>query len=508
MKAKTIMLQGTSSDVGKSIITAALGRIFLQDGYRTAPFKGQNMALNSYVTEDGGEMGRAQVVQAAACKIKPDVRMNPVLLKPVQNSCSQVVVLGTPVGNYSASEYHTGFKDKAWAVVQESLKILGEDFDVLVIEGAGSPAEVNLKKNDIVNMAVAKETGSPVLLIADIDRGGAIASVVGTLALLDDEERDLVKGILINKFRGDINLLKPAFDIILEKTGKPVVGVIPYLDNINIPEEDSVAVEKKKKKNMTTEKTGEEMLDIALIRLPHISNFTDFDSLETEPDVNLRYVFGKGELGSPDLIIIPGSKNTLGDMNFLQETGLAAEIIRQNDSGVPVAGICGGYQILGRKMYDPHKTESDHLEFPGLGLLDVETTFLTEKTTVQNTGRITGPSEGLLQDCTDMEITGYEIHMGESVLGGKSASVIETAEKTSDGAVSPDGWVLGTYFHGIFDNDAFRRTFLNNIRGKKGLLPLDEIVSVDEIQENAYNRLADIVRENLDMDYICEVMGL
>ena len=374
--AKTIMFQGTSSHVGKSILTTALCRIFRQDGYRVAPFKAQNMALNSYVTPSGGEMGRAQVAQAEAAGLEPSVEMNPVLLKPTGNSRSQVIVMGRPIGVMSAAEYHEGYGKKLLGVIGQCLEELQERFDVVVIEGAGSPAEVNLKANDIVNMRIALMVKAPVFLIADIDRGGAIASVVGTISLLEPEEQDRVQGIILNKFRGDINLLRPAFDIILAKTGKPVVGVIPHLENIGIDDEDSVSLDDKKSNQ------GRE-LDIAVLRLPKISNFTDFDALSRESDVSLRFVREGEPLGKPDLIILPGSKNTTEDLLYLQEQGFAAEIRRLAAQGVPVVGICGGYQMLGKKLLDPLHTESDRDELEGLDLIPAVTTFAADKLTHQ-----------------------------------------------------------------------------------------------------------------------------
>lgn len=322
--AKYIMLQGTSSHVGKSILTTALCRIFLQDDYKVVPFKAQNMALNSYVTKTGEEMGRAQVAQAEAAGLEPIVEMNPVLLKPTGNSTSQVILLGKPVGTMSAKEYHNGYSLKALSVVEQTLEKLSNEYEVVVIEGAGSPAEVNLKANDIVNMRVAKMLNAPVLLIADIDRGGALASIVGTLELLDQDERDLIKGLVINKFRGDINLLKPALDFLEEKTGKPVLGVIPHLDNLGIDDEDSVSLEDKNNTALLSKKAE---IDIAIIRTPKISNFTDFDSLAIEPDVNLRYVKQGDAIGNPDLIILPGSKNTSEDLLYIRDKGYEKDIL-------------------------------------------------------------------------------------------------------------------------------------------------------------------------------------
>ena len=350
--AKKIMFQGTSSNVGKSILATAMCRILHNKGYKTVPFKAQNMALNSYVTKAGDEIGRAQVAQAEAAGLEPIVQMNPVLLKPTGNQSSQVVLMGKPVGVYSAREYHTKYSLTALDKVKESLQYLDENFDMIVIEGAGSPAEVNLKANDIVNMRVAKLANAPVMLIADIDRGGAIASVVGTLELLEPDERDLVKGIIINKFRGDVTLLQPALDFIEQKTGKKVVGVVPAIENLDIDEEDSVALESKYR-GVAKEIT------IAVMQTPKISNFTDFDALAYEPDVSVRFVKQGEPIGHPDMIMLPGSKNTLADLSYLQEHGYAEDIQRLAAAGVPVIGICGGNQMLGEMLYDPECIEGD-----------------------------------------------------------------------------------------------------------------------------------------------------
>lgn len=505
--AKTIMLQGTSSHVGKSILTTALCRIFLQDGHKVVPFKAQNMALNSYVTKTGGEIGRAQVAQAEAAGIDPIVEMNPVLLKPTGNSCSQVILMGKPIGNMSAKEYHTGYSLQALDVVKESLQKLAGQFDVIVIEGAGSPAEVNLKANDIVNMRIARLLQAPVLLIADIDRGGALAAVVGTLELLEPDERDLIKGIIINKFRGDIALLKPALEFLEEKTGKPVVGVVPHLDNLGIDDEDSVSLDDKTASGNAAE------IDIAVLRTPKISNFTDFDALNNEPDVNVRYV-QKGEaIGSPDLIILPGSKNTTEDLLYLRESGYEAEMKKLAASGTPIIGICGGYQMLGRTILDPKHTESDLDAIEGLGLLNTRTTFATDKVTHQVTLSCRG--DGFLGiEFNGENMQGYEIHMGRTdfLIPVRHAFTInsrsgETVNR-QDGVISDDGLIMGTYVHGIFDNDAYRRAILDAVRIKKGLSPLGVVLNSDKRKQQSYDRLAGVVRNHLNMDYIHQVMGI
>ena len=499
------MFQGTSSNVGKSILCTALCRILYRMGYKTVPFKAQNMALNSYVTKWGDEIGRAQVAQAEAAGIDPIVQMNPVLLKPTGNQSSQVVLMGKPVGVYSAKEYHTHYSLTALDKVKESIAFLDENFEMIVIEGAGSPAEVNLKANDIVNMRIAKMTQAPVFLIADIDRGGAIASIVGTLELLEPEERDLIKGIIINKFRGDIKLLEPALTFIEEKTGKKVVGVIPAIENLDIDEEDSVALENKKN-------VGSKDIQIAVIQTPKISNFTDFDALNYEPDVSVRFV-GPGDIiGTPDLIILPGSKNTLADLTYLKNSGLADEIKELAEKGTPVIGICGGNQMLGTAIYDPHHMEGDIVESEGLGLVNSTTTMKNQKTThqvtfdVENLHFLNGTFSG-------SELVGYEIHMGDTKPNDDTVKRCFTITKRSetpitvvDGFIDGRHQVMGTYIHGVFDNDEFRRFIINQLRLRKGLEETPVVFHYFEHKNKAYNRLADIVEEHLDMDYIMTLL--
>ncbi len=506
--AKYIMMQGTSSHVGKSILVTALCRIFYQDGLHVVPFKAQNMALNSYVTRDGKEMGRAQVAQAEAAGLEPMVDMNPVLLKPTGNQSSQVVLMGKPVGNMSARDYHKGYSIKLFDTVKGALGRLSDDYEVVVIEGAGSPAEVNLHDNDIVNMRVAKYLNAPVLLIADIDRGGALASLVGTLELLTPEERDLVKGLIINKFRGDVTLLEPAVKFLEEKTGKPVLGIIPHIEHMGIDDEDSVSLEDKNEKPQYNDVT------IAVIRTPKISNFTDFDCLAGEEDVALYYVDSVETFGAPDLIMLPGSKNTTEDMIYLRESGLEAKIKERVKAGVPLIGICGGYQMLGEEIRDPHHTESDKGGTNGLGLLEMTTTFSAEKLTSQ-----------VMADCHELEflgkkisahdLKGYEIHMGETVFTNDDDKhplrITERANEKTDiveGTQRSDGLVFGTYIHGIFDHDDFRRAVLNAIREHKGLAPKENTRNVRVEKERAYNALADTVRKHLDMKKVREIMGL
>ena len=496
--AKSIMLMGTSSHVGKSILTTALCRIFRQEGRRVVPFKAQNMALNSYVTLDGREMGRAQVAQAEAAGLAPMVDMNPVLLKPTGNSQSQVVIMGEPVGNMSAREYHKGYSLKAWGAVEEALDRLRAEYDLLVIEGAGSPAEINLKANDIVNMRVAKHLQAPVLLIADIDRGGALASLVGTLELLDAEERALIKGLVINKFRGDVTLLTPALDFLEKKTGKPVLGVVPHIEQLGIDEEDSVSLDEKRYGDISAR---DDQLKIAVIRTPKLSNFTDFDALAGEPDVALYYVTTPDELGSPDLILLPGSKNTTEDLLYIRETGLETAIRERVTAGTPLFGICGGYQMLGKVVRDPLHTESEHDETAGFGYLPSETTFAAQKRLRQVTA--SADFSFLGAHISGRNLLGYEIHMGQTDFLEKTIRPFQIAQEDNfvfDGAVSSDGLVIGTYIHGIFDDDDFRRSLLNRLRVQRGWSEIPVQYRYREEKERAYDRLAETVRASLDME--------
>lgn len=504
--AKAIMLQGTSSHVGKSIITTALCRIFYQDGLKPVPFKAQNMALNSYVTKAGDEMGRAQVAQAEAAGLEPAVEMNPVLLKPTGNACSQVVVMGKPVGVMSAKEYHAGYSLTALNVVSDCLQKLHRRFDVIVIEGAGSPAEVNLKANDIVNMRVAKLAPAPVLLIADIDRGGALASVVGTLELLEADERDLVKGIIINKFRGDIGLLQPALTFLEQKTGKPVIGVVPHLDQLGIDDEDSVSLDDKRP-------AAKRDIEIAVMRTPKISNFTDFDAFANEPDVTVRYVRQGEAIGKPDMVILPGSKNTTEDLLYLRSQGFDRDIVSLAAAGTPVVGICGGYQMLGREIHDPEHTESRIDQVEALGLLDTATTFAADKITHQVTASCSG-HRFLGLDYSSGNLRGYEIHMGRTDFLGPVAAAFTITSRSgkplqaADGVVRPDGLVMGTYIHGIFDNDEYRRAVLDRLRLRKGLPPLKTVQDTQARKQESYDRLAAVVRNSLNMNVIYRIMGV
>ncbi len=492
---KSLMIQGTASDSGKSILVAALCRIFHQDGMKVMPFKSQNMALNSYITLDGKEMGRAQVFQAEAAGIEPDARMNPVLLKPTSDRKSQVIFNGKVLCDMDAVEYHN-FKPQLIEKISDLYQELLEENDVIVLEGAGSPAEINLNSRDIANMGMAKIADAPVLLVADIDKGGVFASIYGTIHLLEPEERARIKGIIINKFRGDIALLEPGLKMIEDLTDVPVVGVIPYAQ-LNIEDEDSVALSQVSRMYNTQKE-----LDIAVIGLAKMSNFTDFKSLESEPDVSVRYVFPNDQLGSPDILILPGSKNTLEDCLYLQQSGLAKEIERIRAEGKMIFGICGGYQLLGKKLHDPHHVESTIGSIDGFGLLNTETFFEAEKTTTR--------VEAIIDDET---INGYEIHMGRSENYEQQyfAQIISAngqADLKKDGAISSDKKVIGTYLHGVFDNSVWRRKLLNQVRAEKGLAPIDKIaLPYHEYKNQQYDKLANLVRENVDLEKIYQIMN-
>jgi adenosylcobyric acid synthase len=501
---RSVMFCGTASDVGKSVLSAGLCRILKRRGVAVAPFKSQNMALNSFVTPEGGEIGRAQAVQAEACGIPPHTDMNPVLLKPNSDTGSQVIIQGKAVGNMAVREY-TAFKSEVFARVRESFERLRSRFDFIVIEGAGSIAEINLKSHDIANLKVAEMAGCPAILIADIDRGGVFAQIIGTMELLEPGEKERVKGIIINKFRGDPSLLHSAIAFVEERTGVPVLGVVPCFTGFRIPDEDSVALSKKGTGNRE-QGTGEDRIRIGVVKLPRISNFTDFDALEAEPDVDLRYIEKAGEVAGLDVLILPGSKSTINDLHFLKERGLF-ETIRQFKG--MIVGLCGGYQILGRRVLDPSGQESRICEAEGLGLLDVETTMLKKKETHQAAARLLAAAKRFVPGFIG-DIIGYEIHMGETTLG-KCARPFATITrrsgrvvKISDGAVSADGRVFGTYLHGIFDNDGFRTGLLNRIRMGNGLPPK----SVAPAQADPLDLLAEHLERHLDMAKLLAICGI
>lgn len=493
-----IMLQGTASYVGKSVLTAALCRILRDDGIRVAPFKPQNMALNSFVTGEGGEIGRAQAFQALCAGIEPSVDMNPILLKPTDDSRAQVIIHGRVYGDMSAREYHL-FKKEAKSFVLDSFHRLTRRYDVILIEGAGSPAEINLRDGDIVNMGFARSIGAPVVIIGDIDRGGVFASLIGTMELLEPEERGMVKGFIINKFRGDIELLNTGLDFLKKRSGIPVIGVVPYVTGLNLPEEDGVALDT----GDSGLKAGHRCLRIGVIRLPRISNFTDFDPLIAEPDVEVVYLTEPEVLAQCDCVIIPGSKNTISDLRFLWDSGMADAILSFAGKGRMVMGICAGFQMLGSSVRDPRHVESDEGEMRGLRLLKVSTTLTREKKTYQVEGLI---CDGLADG--GFKVKGYEIHMGDTT--GEVIPFVDIKKRNGmavdirDGAVSEDGMVIGTYIHGIFDNDGFRRWFLNRIRGFNG----DRYsISFERCMEEGIERLARVVRKSLDMGLIYNLIG-
>ncbi|WP_346916837.1 cobyric acid synthase [Clostridium sp.] len=493
-----IMIQGTASSVGKSILVTALCRIFKQDGYSVCPYKSQNMSLNSYITLDGKEMGRAQVLQAYAAGLEPQVYMNPILLKPTTDKNCQIIFNGEVYGYSNAKEYHNlkvKFKDDLKYAFEE----LENQFDIIVMEGAGSPAEINLRDNDIVNMGMAELIDAPVLLVGDIDKGGVFASLLGTIMLLSDAEKDRVKGTIINKFRGDISLLKPGVDSLEELTHRDCLGVVPYF-KLDLEDEDG-AVELNK--NIT------DKIDIAIIKLPHISNFTDFDALSIEPDVSIRYVETVNEFKTPDLVIIPGTKNTLGDLEYLKKSGLYNKIREYEDNG-KIIGICGGYQMLGKVLEDPYGVETLLESMDGLDILPIKTVFEEKKVTTRVNGII---AKDLINNNTSLNIYGYEIHMGKTTLMDEGKNLITINKSNNeeanhlDGVVNDKGNVMGTYIHGVFDGVEFRQHIINELRRNKGI---EEKVSMpyEHLREKELDKLADLVRSSIDMDKIYKIMGL
>ena len=506
MAGQVLMVQGTASHVGKSVMVSALCRIFRQDGFRVAPFKAQNMSNNSYVTADGGEIGRAQAVQADAAGVEARVEMNPILLKPEADHISQVVVMGRPLLSAKAKDYF-GLKPQLWEAVRTSLDSLRADFDIVVVEGAGSPAEINLKKNEIVNMRVARYANAPVLLCGDIDRGGIFAFFVGTLELLEPEERELIKGFIINKFRGDPSLLTDGITWLEERTGIPVAGLVHYYRDIHVPEEDSVALDD------APAAPSQAVLDVAVIQLPHISNFDDFDPLARHSGVELRYVDSVDQLGRPDLVIIPGTKTTIPDLAWMNKQGLSQAVKELHAGGAAVIGVCGGYQMLGTKVSDPEHIESSITELDGLGLLDLTTVFEGTKETHRIKGRVVAAT-GLLAGASGMSVSGYEIHMGRTVGEGISppfriedrADVPVDGAGELDGALDASGSVMGTYIHGLFHNGELRTAILNELARRKGVSLPGVTNELDLDRE--YDKLADWVRSSLDMDLVYRMSGL
>jgi adenosylcobyric acid synthase len=497
--AKVIMVQGTMSNAGKSLLCAGLCRIFKQDGYKVAPFKSQNMALNSFITEDGLEMGRAQVMQAEAAGIKPSVLMNPVLLKPTNDTGSQVIVMGEVLGNMSAREYFA-YKGNLRGKVMEAFNKLAEENDIIVIEGAGSPAEINLKEEDIVNMGMAKMAKAPVLLAGDIDRGGVFAQLIGTVMLLEEDEKKMVKGLIINKFRGDKTILDPGIEMLEEKAQIPVVGVAPYM-NIEVEDEDSLT-----ERFSGSQEVGK--IDIAVIRIPRISNFTDFNPFESIDGVSLRYVHSVGELKNPDMIILPGTKNTMEDLLWMRQNGLEAAILKAAADGTIVYGVCGGYQMLGDTLSDPEGVEAGG-SIKGMGLIPMDTVFAGNKTRTRVKGTFR-TVDGPLAEMSGTYLEGYEIHMGVTTLkeGAKPLTDISdfvTNEEKVDGAYK--GNVYGTYVHSVFDKEGVAEAVVKAIAKSKGLDP-SEIKGVDyqEFKETQYDILAATLREHMDIKRIYEIM--
>ena len=485
--AKSIMIQGTMSNAGKSLLCAGLCRIFRQDGYRTAPFKSQNMALNSFVTQDGLEMGRAQAVQAEAAGLAPDVRMNPILLKPTSDVGSQVIVGGKPIGTMPAREYFQ-YKKRLIPAVLEAYGSLAAENDIIVLEGAGSPAEINLKAEDIVNMGMAQMARAPVLLAGDIDRGGVFASLYGTVALLEPAERRRIQGLIINKFRGDVEILRPGLTQLKELTGKPVVGVVPYLQ-VDIDDEDSLSDR--------LERQREALIDIAVIRLPRISNFTDFNALEQIPD----------RLGRPDLILLPGTKNTMGDLQWLRESGMETAILKEVSRDTPLLGICGGYQMMGESLEDPEGVEQGGA-MRGMGLLPLRTRFARQKTRTQVRGQML-EQDGFFSALAGAAFEGYEIHMGQTDAGSAPPLICVDGSEGSKPAGAGGGNAAGCYIHGLFDSGSVREQLAQALYRRKGLDPATVQTRQQDYgayKEEQYDILAQALRHSLDMETIYRMM--
>ena len=496
MYGKCLMIQGTASSVGKSILCSAFLRIMKQDGLKVAPFKAQNMSLNSFVTRNGLEMGRAQVTQAQAAGIEPEVCMNPVLLKPTSDRRSQVIIEGKAIGNMTAMEYQQ-YKPALRKQIKEIYDTLESKVDCVVIEGAGSPAEINLREGDIVNMSMAKAADAPVILVGDIDLGGVFASLLGTVMLLTEEEQKRVKGIIINKFRGDMKILEPGLRMLEDRTHIPVLGVVPWMD-VELEDEDSVTERFRRQ-------SGSGDIEVVVVKLRHISNFTDFQSLALQPGCRLRYAESAGDLEHADLILIPGTKNTIEDLIDLRNRGLDQAIIRHARSGKMILGICGGYQMLGNRLQDPNHTESGVPETPGLGLLDMDVVFEKEKLTAQASGMVMC-SSGWPEQYNGMTIDGYEIHAGKNTAGPEAVPWMQIGGCT-DGVMNPRGNVMGTYLHGLFDDGQLFAAIASQIRTLRGesaqpIAPL----SFEEFREKEFDRIAAIVRSSVDMDAIYRII--
>lgn len=496
------MVQGTMSNVGKSVVAAGLCRIFRQDGYKVAPFKSQNMALNSFITKEGLEMGRAQVMQAEAAGTEPCVAMNPILLKPTNDTGSQVIVNGEVLGTMNARDY---FKMKKSLVpeVMKAYRKLEEQYDIIVIEGAGSPAEINLKQDDIVNMGMAKMANAPVLLVGDIDRGGVFAQLYGTVALLEEDERRLIKGLIINKFRGDKTILEPGVGMLEKLTQLPVLGVTPYLP-VSLEDEDSLS----ERLEGRTDRQTVSLLDLAVIRLPRISNFTDFNVFEGISGVSVRYVSAAHQLGNPDLILLPGTKNTMRDLLWMRQNGLEASVLKAHKAGSVVFGICGGYQMLGRQISDPEGVEEGG-SIRGMGLLDAETVFEPEKARTRVEGHIL-PVDGILEPLSHTAVAGYEIHMGRTVIGDGTKPFTEiensiTGERKQEGACGKN--VYGSYLHGIFDQEEVAVRVVRALARAKGITEeMGMEMDFASFKETQYDLLAEGLRAHLDMKRIYGIL--
>ena len=493
--AKSIMIQGTASNAGKSLLCAGLCRIFRQDGYSVAPFKSQNMALNSAITAQGLEMGRAQVMQAEAAGVAPDVRMNPILLKPTNDTGSQVIVNGIPRGTMGAAEYFR-YKNSLVPEVMAAYESLAAEHDIVVLEGAGSPAEINLKQDDIVNMGMAKRAKAPVLLCGDIDRGGVFASLYGTVKLLDADEQDRIKGLIINKFRGDPEILRPGLATLETLAGKPVLGVVPMLD-VDVDDEDSLSTRLERGK-----KVG--LVDVAVIRLPRLSNFTDFNPLDRMEEVSLRYVRQPREWGNPDLVVLPGTKNTMDDLRWLRQSGLEALILKHAARGGAVVGICGGYQMMGRTVSDPEGVEGGG-SLAGLGLLPTETVFFGEKTRTRVAGRFEAPA-GIFASLAGVPFEGYEIHMGRTEGAGAPLVSFAAQDGTAhaDGAAAGNIW--GCYVHGIFDRADSAAALVDALLSAKGLQRSAASVDWGAYTQQQYDKLAAGLRAALDMERVYRIL--
>ncbi len=537
--SKALMIQGTGSGVGKSAIVAGICRIFRDMGIKVAPFKAQNMALNSFITKEGGEIGRAQAFQAEAAGIEPCNDINPILLKATSDSGSQVILNGKVYGNMTAIDYYA-FKDTAWKAVTSAYDKLSQNYDVIVIEGAGSPAEINLQKEEIVNMSVARYTGAPVILVGDIDKGGVFASFYGTIGLLKDSsnslnssngsnppipplpkggkgglsDADYIKAFIVNKFRGDIGILRPGLRMIENKTGRPVIGVINYFGDLGLHEEDAIPIER------LIPKRRDELfkaIKIVVLRLRYISNFTDFDPFLYEPDVELIYSLREEDINNADLIIIPGSKNTVSDLLFLRQNGIEECVKSAVNKGIPLIGICGGYQMLGKKIFDPYNVENSEKEVEGMGFLNIITTIDKVKTTGQVSAELINGSKlfNVVQHSSNdgfKNLKGYEIHMGVTTgdIGLFRLSRIthhaSPVTVVMDGSLKGNVW--GTYIHGLFDNDSFRTALLNSLRCRKGLLTVKETINYPALRETAINKWADILRNSVDICFILRLLDM